>query len=298
MNDRMTVSSEVHGNSLERFRDRPLGVASMHGKERVIGPALMARLPLARVIPIPDLDTDRFGAFSGEVERGTDPRTACVHKARHGAEASGMDLVIASEGSFGPYPPAPFMSCDEEWLVLLDLRDGTELVHRHVSLDTVSGGETCHSEEEVLAFASRMKFPDHQLVLKPAAPWRHGDRVYKGIGDRDTLVRTARLLIAEHGSVWVESDLRAMANPTRMRVIGEAAQGFAAELASCCPRCALFHFATTKALCGLPCGQCGFPTRSTRATLRECRGCGHGEEVPRTDGRTFEDPRFCDHCNP
>jgi len=298
MTDRMTVSSEVHGSGLERFRDRLLGVASMHGKERVIGPALMARLPLAHVIPVPDLDTDRFGTFSGEVERGTAPRTACVHKARHGAEVSGLDLVIASEGSFGPYPPAPFMSCDEEWLVLLDLRDGTELVHRHVSLNTVSGGEACHSEEELLAFASRMKFPDHQLVLKPADHWRHGDHLHKGISDHETLVQKARLLIAEHGMVWVESDLRAMANPTRMHVIGEAAEGFAAELASCCPQCALFHFATTKALWGLPCGQCGFPTKSTRATLRECRGCGHRQEDAREDGRMMEDPQYCDLCNP
>lgn len=294
----MTGRSDVPAAGIDRFNGRVLGVASMHGKERVIGPALMARLPLAGVITIPDLDTDRFGAFSGEVERGTDPRTACVHKAQHGAEASGLDLVIASEGSFGPYPPAPFMSCDEEWLVLLDLRDGTEVAHRHVSLDTVFGGETCHSEEEVLAFASRMKFPEHQLVLKPSATWHSGDRVIKGVSDDSTLMSAARMLLAEHGTVWVESDLRAMANPTRMRVIGATAEAFAAELARCCPRCGLFHFAVTQALWGLPCGQCGFPTRSTRALLRECRGCGHRQEDAREDGKLTEDPQYCDLCNP
>jgi hypothetical protein len=298
MNDLMTVPGEVYGRGLERFRDRVLGVATMHGKERVIGPALLARTPLARVIPIPDLETDRFGAFSGEMERNTDPRTACANKARHGADASGLDLVIASEGSFVPYPPAPFMSCDEEWLVLLDLRDSTEVAHRHVSLDTVSGGEECHDLAAVRAFAERMKFPEHRVVLKPSATWKSGDRVIKGVGDSDTLLGAAHELLKDHGTVWVESDLRAMANPTRMRVIGEAAEGFAAELARCCPRCGLFHFAITKALWGLPCGQCGFPTKSTRAALRGCRGCGHGQEEPRTDGKEFEDPRFCDLCNP
>lgn len=294
----MTGRTDQAAGGLDRFRGRVLGVASMHGKERVIGPALMARLPLADVVEIPDLDTDRFGAFSGEVERGTDPRTACAQKARHGAEAAGLDLVIASEGSFVPYPPAPFMSCDEEWLVLLDLRDGTEVAHRHVSLDTVFGGEECRTLEAVRAFAERMKFPEHQLVLKPTATWHSGDRVIKGISDGDTLQRAARMLLDEHGSVWVESDLRAMSNPTRMRVIGAAAAAFADELARCCPRCGLFHFAITKALWGLPCGQCGFPTKSTRATLRECRGCGQRQEDPRTDGKTFEDPQFCDLCNP
>jgi hypothetical protein len=294
----MIGRSDDRSAGLDRFNGRVLGVASMHGKEQVIGPALMARLPLADVIAIPDLDTDRFGAFSGEVERGTDPRTACLHKARHGAEASGLDLVIASEGSFGPYPPAPFISCDEEWLALVDLRDGTELVHRHVSLNTVFGGEECRSEGEVIAFAARMKFPEHQLVLKPTSAWRQGDRVLKGIGDRDTLLQGARILLPEHGAVWVESDLRAMANPTRMRVIGEAAEAFAADLARCCPACDLFHFAITQALSGLPCGLCGFPTRSTRAHLRECRGCGHRQEDAREDGKLMEDPTYCDLCNP
>jgi hypothetical protein len=294
----MTGRSDDPATGIDRFKGRVLGVASMHGKEHVIGPAMMAHLPLAGVIAIPDLDTDRFGAFSGEVERGTDPRTACMHKARHGAEASGLDLVIASEGSFGPYPPAPFMSCDEEWLVLLDLRDGTELVHRHVSLNTVFGGEECHNEHEVTAFAARMKFPEHHLVLKPTAAWRHGDRVLKGVGDLDTLLEGARMLLSEHGAVWVESDLRAMANPTRMQVIGEAAKAFAADLARCCPACGLFHFAITQALWGLPCSQCGFPTRSTRAHLRECRGCGHRQEDAREDGKMMEDPQYCDLCNP
>lgn len=292
----------MHGpaplNSLDRFAGRTLGVSTMHGKEKVIGPALMARLPLAGYMAIPDLNTDRFGAFSGEVERGTDPRTACTHKARHGAKAAGMDLVIASEGSFGPYPPAPFMTCDEEWLVLVDLRDGLELAHRHVSLDTRAGGETCTDLGQVLAFAERMGFPDHQLVLKPQEHWRSGDAVHKGIADRDTLIAIAERLLFAHGSLWGETDLRAMANPTRMRVIAETAERFAAELARCCPRCSLFHFAVSQALWGLPCGQCGFPTKSTRAYLRECRGCGHRVEEPRPDGKAVEDPQYCDLCNP
>jgi hypothetical protein len=298
MNGRMIARSGDPSSGPGRFSGRTLGVATMHGKERVIGPALMARLPLAGVIAIPGLNTDRFGSFSGEVERITDPRTACANKARHAADASGLDLVIASEGSFVPYPPAPIMACDEEWLVLLDLRDGTELAHRRVSLDTVFGGEECRNEGEVIAFASRMKFPEHQLVLKPSNARHPDDRVIKGVHDRDTLLLKARMLLAEHGTVWVESDLRAMANPTRMRVIGEAAESFAADLARCCPACGLFHYAVTQALWGLPCGQCGFPTGSTRAYLRECRGCGHRQEEPRADRKLMEDPQHCDLCNP
>jgi hypothetical protein len=294
----MSGRSDDSALGLERFAGRTIGVATMHGKERVIGPALMERLPLAGFVAIPDLDTDRFGSFSGEVDRATDPRTTCALKGRHGAEAAGMDLVIASEGSFVPYPPAPFMTCDEEWLVLMDLRDGLEVACRHVSLEARFAGENCTDIDQVFAFAARMGFPQHHLVLKPQRQWGSGDAVHKGIKDSDTLSATSERMLSEHGALWVESDLRAMANPTRMGVIREAAERFATELARTCPHCGLFHFAVCEALWGLPCSQCGFSTRSPRAYLRSCRGCGHQQEAPRPDQKTFEDPQSCDLCNP
>ncbi|MBK7941995.1 MAG: hypothetical protein IPJ87_08980 [Flavobacteriales bacterium] len=222
---------------VERFAGRELAVANMHGKEAAIGTALLKRLPFSGVIAVPDLDTDRFGAFSGEVERGTDPRTAALHKAMHGAERSGADLVIASEGSFVPYPPAPFITCAEEWLVLLDARDGTSWTHRHVTLESMAGGQACTTVDEVLAFASRMGFPEHALVLKPREHWRSGDTVVKGITDRRALQGEVDRLLAAHGGLWVESDLRAMMNPTRMAAIRTTAERFARELGTCCPQC-------------------------------------------------------------
>ncbi len=281
-----------------RFGGRSLAVATMHGKEQVIGPALCAALPLAGFAAIPDLDTDRFGAFSGEVERTHDPRNAALHKAMHGAERSGHDLVIASEGSFVPYPPAPFLTCDEEWLVLYDARDGRSWAHRHASLETVAGGAVCGTLADVRAFAERMRFPGHGLVLKPHEHWRAGDAVVKGIPDARTLDERAAELIARHGSVWVESDLRAMRNPTRMAVIRATAERFAQELARCCPVCGEPHFAITEAVPGLLCGLCGMPTEAVRAFRRTCASCGHTALEGRTDGKVVEDPMHCANCNP
>ncbi|MCC6400645.1 MAG: hypothetical protein IT227_07775 [Flavobacteriales bacterium] len=282
----------------QRFRGRTLAVATMHGKERVIGPALCTTLPLAGFAAIPDLDTDRFGAFSGEVERGTDPRTAALEKAMHGTERSGADLVIASEGSFVPYPPAPFLTCDEEWLVLYDARDGSSWAHRHVTLECMAGGQACTTVDEVFAFASRMGFPEHAMVLKHREHWRSGDPVVKGITDRRTLENEAEQLLAGHGRLWVESDLRAMMNPTRMAAIRATAERFARELGTCCPQCGAVHFAISEALPGLPCGLCGQPTRSILVQLRRCALCGHSAMAPREDDRVSEDPQYCDHCNP
>ena len=285
-------------SGLERFTGRPLAVATIHGKERVIGPALMAALPLVGWEAISGVDTDRFGAFSGEVQRTLSPLEAAIAKARHGAEVSGADLVIASEGSFGPYPPAPFLSCNEEFLVLLDMRDGQVFSHRKVFLGPVFGGERCSNRAEVLAFAERMRFPSHHLVVRPDEQWRAGDQVIKGIDDAERLREVTEAFFADQGSCWVETDLRAMANPTRMQAIAETAAELAAEIARTCPTCGTCWFRITDTRAGLPCGLCGWPTASIRAQIRSCGACGHAQQESRSDGRTEEDPRYCDHCNP
>jgi hypothetical protein len=281
----------------ERFAGRTLGVATMHGKEQAIVPPLMEKLQLAGHQVI-EFDTDAFGAFSGEVRRELPPDAAAEAKARAGAEASGLDLVIASEGSFLPYPPSPFIPCDEEWLVLVDLRDDLVLKQRHVSLRTVFGGEVCGSLNEVKAFAERMKFPGHALVLRPQEQWRVGGHQVKGINDPEVLEHEVQSMLKEHGTLWIETDMRAMHNPTRMEVIGETAERFANELASTCPVCGMFWFRITEAKDGLPCGLCGWPTRSTRGYLRSCFKCDHERLEPRPDGKVEEDPMYCDNCNP
>ncbi|MBK9287602.1 MAG: hypothetical protein IPN38_07930 [Flavobacteriales bacterium] len=285
-------------SGLERFAGRKLGVATSHAKEQVIGPLLKQALGLSGYSAIADMDTDRFGAFSGEVQRTLDPLAACEAKARHGAEVSGFDLVIASEGSFGPYPPAPFLSCDEEFLVLFDALDGRTFHHRHVSLETVFDGEACTDWTQANAFAQRMKFPSHHLVVRPLEKWKQGDTQFKGLQDKDAFRNAVEGLLEHRGSCWVETDMRAMANPTRMRVIADTAVRFADELTTTCPVCQACWFRITHPLAGLPCELCGWPTASTRAYLHTCWACAHAETRSRPDGKRFEEPQHCGNCNP
>ena len=282
----------------DRFAGRTLGVATLHGKERVIGPPLVKALSLKDFRAIEGVDTDRFGAFSGEVQRTMDPLSTAIAKAKHGADISGMDLVIASEGSFGPYPPSSFISCNEEFLVLLDVRDGSTHEFRHLSLDTVFGGEQCSSLKEVAEFARRMKFPSHGLVFRPKEKWEGGARVEKGVHDVERMNAVTTAFISEHGSVWVETDMRAMKNPTRMKVIEETAERFAKELRMTCPVCQQFFFRITGTMVGLPCGLCGWPTESIRSYVRTCDACAHSDQEARPDGKVMEEPQYCGNCNP
>lgn len=286
-------------NALERtFGGRVLGVASMHHKERALGPQLAAPLALREVRVIEGLDTDRFGAFSGERARELAPRDAALAKARAGASASGMDLVIASEGSFFPHPLAPLASCDEEWLVLLDQRSERCYAHRYVTFDVAHAGRVCRSLDELREFCARAPFPSHQLVLRPQQDGSAAAEIFKGLSDRDELEARFALLHARHGAAWVELDLRAHANPTRMRAIQTAAREFAAELARLCPRCSAPHFAIARQIPGLPCAQCGEPTASLLAQVRRCEPCGAEQREERADGRREEDPGACEACNP
>jgi len=280
------------------FAGRTLGIATMHGKECVIGPALMARLPLAGAAVIPDLDTDVFGTFSGDVPRPSDPLTTCTAKARQGIARGGFDLVIASEGSVVPYPPAPLIACDEEWLVLVDARGGRVFHHRHVSLRVMHSGAACETVAQAMEQAGRMGFPDHGMIIKPRAPWQTGDPIAKGIRALDHLARIASDMLDRHGGLWIENDLRAMHNPTRMEVIRETAEAFAAELACQCPQCGAAWFRVAAHETGLPCRDCGAATASVTRVRRDCWSCSHQAFEARPDGRTGEDPQFCPDCNP
>ncbi len=281
-----------------RFVGRMLGVASMHGKERALGPALAPALGLREVRAIAQLDTDRFGAFSGERARELEPREAALAKAREGARLSGLDLVIASEGSFFPHPAAPLATCDEEWLVLLDLRDERVHAHRYLTLDCAHAGRSCSSLEQLREFCARAPFPEHALVLRPSQRGSPADEVFKGLTQLEQVEAAFAQLLARHGAAWVELDLRAHMNPTRMRAIAAAAAEFVDELARLCPQCSAPHFAVALNVPGLPCAQCGEPTASLLAQVRRCEACGCERREPRADGRSEEDPGACEACNP
>jgi hypothetical protein len=74
-----------------------------HGKEAAIGPALAAS-PGLRVVVAAEVDTDRLGTFTGEVERPGPPRETALMKARLGQRATGLPRALASEGAFGAHP--------------------------------------------------------------------------------------------------------------------------------------------------------------------------------------------------
>lgn len=291
----MTPASQRSTAVADPFKGRRLAVVSKHRKELAISPVMDSGLGVSSFAATA-FDTDLLGTFTGEVPRKDDPLTTLRRKCLAGMHLHGCDLGIASEGSFGPHPVIPFVTSDEELLILIDAKNDLQLVHRELSTDTNFSGAEVGTPEELSAFAEKALFPSHALILRDV---KEGVRaIEKGIRDWDMLIRHFHSIRTAHGTVYAETDMRAMHNPTRMRVIGQAAKGLLEKLQSHCPLCDSPGFLATDRIQGLPCSLCGSPTRSVQTLVFTCGKCGHGENRPRPDGRTEEDPMYCDWCNP
>jgi len=273
------------------FEGRTCVIATMHGKESVIAPILENQLKVKTDIP-KGFNSDQFGTFSGEVERKVSPYHSAKLKCCSAMEIAGDTLGIASEGSFGPHPQFFFAPCDEELILLMDLKNGLEVVHREISVHTNFMASEVKSLEELKDFALRALFPSHGLIL------RTDNELKKGIVDWEVLEKNWRRLKNYGQSVFVETDMRAMFNPTRMEVIELAVRNLAKKIHSTCPQCDMPGFYVKDYQSGLPCRSCGFPTRSPLAEISICDKCNFQIENQYPNGIKFEDPKYCDFCNP
>jgi len=277
------------------FEGRHLLIASMHQKEQVLQPLMEASLKVT-VSVANGLNTDLLGTFSGEVARIADPLTTARKKCELALDLTDCDLALASEGSFGTHPAAFFLPANEEWLLLLDRKNGLEIHARHLSLETNFSVQEFHSLEELNAFASKVGFPSHGLMLRRSKDNLEG--LLKGITDPEQLRTAAMLLLKTQGYGFVETDMRALFNPSRMQVIEETAQLLVQKLNSICPSCQLPGFTVTAAEPGLPCSLCGTPSSAALAHLMVCNHCQHQEKVDFPHGKKTEDPQYCQVCNP
>jgi hypothetical protein len=211
-------------------------------------------------------------------------------------ELSGLPLGLASEGSFGPDPFTGMFPWNVELLVWIDDRLGLEVVGMAQGAAR-SGHLQTGDWAEVEAFAAREGFPQHQLVLRPEGP--DDLRIHKGIADRERLKACFDecQAMARNRQVFVETDLRAFANPSRMQHIEQAAGDLLAHLQSTCPACDAPGYWVSERQAGLPCAACGLPTTSYRSEVWSCTRCQHREVKPRTDC-TVAEPRHCSRCNP
>ena len=136
------------------FKGRDLVIASKHAKEKVIAPIVEKELGIKCFVSL-DLDTDLLGTFTGEIERKDDPISSARNKCFMAMEMTNCDLAIASEGSFGPHPTLFFIPANDEILVLIDKKNGLEIIVRELNTETNFNGSDIKTEEEHQLFHKR-----------------------------------------------------------------------------------------------------------------------------------------------
>lgn len=285
----------MRSSTVGLYQGQQVALLTQHGKEHVIAAVLDIALG-CRVERVAGYDTDLLGTFSRDIARASTQIEAARKKARIGMELARLPLGIASEGSFGPDPFTGMFSWNVEFLIWIDNERGLEIV-------AVSQGKTnlAHllstSWEEVKTFAQNTGFPEHHLMVRPEG--ENDPRIRKGIATWDDLkiAFTWAQDQSETENVFVETDMRAHANPTRMNNIRMAAEELANKLSSHCPSCGTPGYWIMEHIRGLPCKRCGTPTRDIREDLYGCLKCSHQVRVQRSEP-AYADPGHCDICNP
>jgi hypothetical protein len=281
------------------FKGRKAVLATMHGKERVIGPVLESELGLKTIVP-KRFDTDKFGTFTGQIKRPADQLQTAKMKAEAALQLTGCDIAISSEGAFGADPATLGLTQRGiEIVYFIDAKHSIEAIGRHIDRKTNFDKIETRSRDELLAFADKAGFPEHGMILSYRPYGFLPRRFVKGIVERNLLLQRFDVALRSSSRpILAETDMRAMHNPTRMRSIEAAARKLSSILKTNCPSCGRPAFDVTGIAPGLPCELCFLPTELARSTTRSCGGCGYSEISMNPEGKEYAEAQWCPNCNP
>lgn len=279
------------------FRDSKVCFATNHHK------AAAAQEPFLRILNAQveelQIDSDRLGTFSGEIERPGSMLDALRGKIQLARQSSRERFMLASEGSFSTAGGFGIIAQGIEMLLLDDVVTGAQVVEQYISWDTNYLTAELSKLDELDNFLARIQCGSHGLVLYPCGVTL-GTKLFKGILDAAFAKEAFQQCLAASPSarVMAMSDMRAHYNPTRMKAIAACSELLAKRLATACPHCGSGGFGITGTIPGLPCEACGYPTARARLEKHTCVVCHASAEQPRSDGRVGADPAECEVCNP
>lgn len=276
------------------YQNKEIILATQHKKEDAIRPIFEKILNCKIIVPA-HYNTNQFGTFSGEIERKGSAKETCIEKARQAALKFGINFAIASEGSFGPHPKIPFVAAGIELLILIDLKNDLIISEQMISTETNYSHLDLHKGESYQDYLAKVSFPSHGIIIRALDTQRI---IAKGVQAMDALERNIAMAFKESESIRLETDMRAMMNPTRMKVITQLATKLADRLISYCPACKIPGFPVLSTDGNLPCNNCKLPTSFYQRIIESCIKCDYKIFKPRADGLLEADCTYCDYCNP
>ncbi len=277
------------------FAGRKILFATKHEKEHIVRDLFEKELRV-EVSATSNFDTDLLGTFSGEkLRKGTALETA-RQKAKEAAALFNHDLVLASEGSFGPHPEIFFAHANEEYLLLADFKHNREFVVKHLTTDTNFAGESFSNSSDLKTFLHKVGFPEAKVILKDRED--NPSLIVKDLESEAVIIEKVNEILKQAASFYVETDMRAMNNPLRRKAIAETALKLIRKVKSLCPNCKAPGFDFVKVKSGLPCELCHQPTSSVKTLIYSCEVCSFEKEMPRPDSKIYESAMYCNYCNP
>ena len=280
------------------YNNRVAILATMHNKEKVISPLLKEHLGINLIVR-KGLNTDIFGTFTREIKRPDTQIITARLKAKKALEMYDEKIAIASEGSFAPHPLIPYIYANREIIIFLDQENDLEIIGELFSIETNFNHQTISSLEEAEEFAQKVGFPEHGLVISFANIFTEKTESIKGITSKENLINSVEIAIKNtNGKFHIETDMRAMYNPTRMKNIAFATQDLINKINSLCPQCNTPGFMINQKIPGLPCELCHQPTSLIKAVIFQCQKCGFTQQQLFPNNQEFADPSLCEYCNP
>ncbi|MBS9395015.1 MAG: hypothetical protein HEQ29_18435 [Dolichospermum sp. LBC05a] len=280
------------------YNNRVAILATMHNKEKVISPLLKEHLGINLIVP-QALNTDVFGTFTREIKRPDTQIITARLKAKKALEMDDEKIAVASEGSFAPHPLIPYIYANREIIIFLDQENDLEIIGEVFSIETNFNHQTISSLEESEEFGKKVGFPEHGLVISFDNISTGKTESIKGITSKENLINSVEIAIKNtNGKFHIETDMRAMYNPTRMKNIAFATQDLINKINSLCPQCNTPGFMINQKIPGLPCELCHQPTSLIKAVIFQCQKCGFTQQQLFPNNQEFADPSLCEYCNP
>jgi Zn ribbon nucleic-acid-binding protein len=279
---------------LSAYLNHQASLLTKHGKEAVISNVMHENLGL-EIIHVDSFDTDLFGTFTRDVDRVGNQLEAARAKAIKGMEIANTKLGLASEGLFTGDPFLGTFPWNNELVILIDRKSDSEFTG-FSSNYAQSYSALISKDDDIEEHLKKAAFPSHHLVLRPNN--LEAKDFKKGISSRDEFNESIKYFFkkSESGKVFLENDLRAFANPTRMENIRTATLNLAEKMRSLCPACDAPGFWITKTISGLHCVACGSETKETKAKVYAFKKCSHVEIIE--SEAFFADQGKCNFCNP
>lgn len=276
-----------------RFDDRLVLVASRHGKAEAMQRP-MHRLLGVRLWSPPNLDTDQFGTFSGDIARPGPPIDMLRAKIALCRQVHPGPIVIATEGAYGPHPLFGGVAIGREWMMWDDAESALTVVELKISMTKYYYAARMSDPSQLNDALIRCGWPVLAVTLHASDSGLPSFKGLSEIHDINDALRQFKQMGAN--DIVIATDMRAHLHPPRQRTIRHLAAKLARRVCSPCPKCLRFGFGKQGAEKGLPCVECDAPTNQIKGRFRLCEHCDYRHYTWQANG--YAAPGYCPMCNP